>query len=258
MVTGESCDNFSKGWSKKRSPIKCSKGLERIIKTCLSKNPFFRYSSVKILKNKLLELNVKNRMIYSKDSHSDEPIRIAIAGSQSRIGTTHLALLITSYLNHINNKGLYIEKNDSGHINTIIGRLKSTKTKDGVYQIQGCNLIPSYKIKMPVNTKKYPYHIMDYGVLDIHNIYDFLEADMKALIIGNKEWELDQSEKVLKLIDTQENVKIFLNFIDGGQFLEIAKRMWELPCYRVPYEPNPFTKNYNDSVVEFMETIMNC
>ena len=255
MVTGRSYDIPLQKWSRKRTIKHCSKSLQSIIEQCLPCYLSFRYATVSVLKNKLLNLNHKKSKIKAISSKS---ICFAIAGTQHRIGTTHLAILITSYFTRKGREGLYVEKNNSNHISSILKRYQNIKTKSGIYRVFECNMLPAYHIEIPYIKENYSVTILDYGCLNYENLDDFLKADIKLLVSGTKEWELDETEATLRLLNGYKDVKYLFNFMDGNQFRETIKHMDKLPCYRIPYEPNPFKWKENDYLDEFIERLMNC
>lgn len=252
MVTGKSCEQSISLRDNKRLG-QCSKQLKSIIKTCLNHNQFYRYSSINILKRKLLVLNEKKKTVSKRSLVSKEPTSIAIAGSQSRIGVTHLSILVSSYLNQNGLKSLYIENNKSHHVNKILEEKKNIRVLNGVFQMNNCYMIPSYEIKMPIKIDDYQFHIVDFGILNNDNIDEFLNMDYKAVILGGKEWEFNYNEAVLKLLHEEKNIKYLFNFLDSEKYIAISKKLKGLPCYRVPYEPKLFEGKMNETMINFME-----
>lgn len=237
MVTGRCYDVTQQKWRIKDTLGNYSTPLQGIIKQCLQYYPMFRYSNVSVLKQKLLDLNQKSA---KAKNQSGKSITIAVAGTQERIGTTHLGILITTFYTKKSMKALYMEKNESCHISTILYRYQQSKSKDGVYLIHNCYMLPNYHINLPFQSETYPVKIFDYGKLHENNYEDFLKADIKLLVCGGKEWELTETEKALKMVYQNKDMKYLFNFVDGSRFREILKYMGKLPCYRIPYEPDPF------------------
>lgn len=261
MVTGVSYQSKTLLWDKGNKSFKAyDKQLLKIIKTCLNSNLFFRYSSIDILKNKLLALNNKGlKKLKSPKSYTNhsEPIQIAIAGAQSRIGTTHLSFLITSYLNRKGISSIYIETNNSKHVYKILEQQKNIRLSNGIYKVKSSIMLPSYKITLPIDISKYKIHIRDYGTLDQTNINDFLEGDIKACILGAKDWELMYTENAIKLLSGQKSIKYLFSFLDSESFMDTTSYLQDLPCYRIPYEPNIHRGAQNSNIIEFMEGFLN-
>ncbi|MDF2609931.1 MAG: hypothetical protein K0R92_1405 [Lachnospiraceae bacterium] len=253
MATGSGYDQVSQRKLNKHQIKPHSKELLRIIRKCLHFYPSFRYQAISALKNNLLELNKSRKW---KKTNSRTSICIAVAGTSERIGTTHLAIMLTTYFSSISYKSLYIEKNDTHHIYRILKRHQGNTAKNNIYRIYGCDMIPSYHSSCTYNSADYNVTIFDYGRLTNLNAEDFLKADIKLLVSGAKEWELDETEEALKLVSSSIEVKYLYNFVEGRRFREVVKSMEGLACYRIPYEPNPFQSKYNESITEFMEELL--
>ena len=118
-------------------------------------------------------------------------------------------------------------------------------------------MLPSYKITLPIDISKYKIHIRDYGTLDQTNINDFLEGDIKACILGAKDWELMYTENAIKLLSGQKGIKYLFSFLDSESFMDITSYLQDLPCYRIPYEPNIHRGAQNSNIIEFMEGFLN-
>lgn len=250
MVTGRSFDLSSQRRFRKEKMNTYSADLYKIIRKCIRYYPTFRYSSLKELKNKLLEFHEKNKKLTTSKS-----ISIAIAGTQNRVGTTHLAILITSYLSKKGWNSLYFERNNSCHIFNLLRRYTDIKSHNGISTIYGCNLLPNCEIELP-NKNGYQFVIKDYGCIQDDNLQEYIKSDVKLLVAGSKEWELDKTEETLKLLNSYDGIKYVFNFMDGKKFREILRSMEGLPCYRIPYLPNPFITKFEDNLEEFMENIL--
>lgn len=250
MVTGRSFDLLSQRKFRKEKMNHYSVNLYKVIRKCIHYYPSFRYSSINELKNKLLEFNENN-----KNLNTSKSISIAIAGTQNRIGTTHLAILITSYLSKKGWNSLYIEKNNTNHVFSLIGRYADIKSHNGISTIFGCNLLPNCDVELPY-ADAYQVVIKDYGCLHDDNIQEYAKSDIKLIVAGSKEWELDKTEEVLKVLNSYPGIKYLFNFTEGKKFREIMKSMEKLPCYRIPYLPNPFVGKQEDDLEEFIENIL--
>ena len=72
----------------------CSKQLKSIINRCLKFNPSQRYATVQKLSTHLSAILQKNRF----QEKTDQTIKVAIAGTQRRIGVTHFAFRLSNYI----------------------------------------------------------------------------------------------------------------------------------------------------------------
>ncbi|HHX11490.1 MAG TPA: hypothetical protein GX731_01610 [Clostridiales bacterium] len=84
--------------------------------------------------------------------------------------------------------------------------------------------------------------VQDYGSLTEDNLSDFLTTDIKIIVLGAKDWEMDYSEEALRITESYEDILYFFNFLDGSQFQKIMKSMKQKNCYRIPYEADPMAK----------------
>lgn len=210
MVTGRSYDSSSPCWGRKVKLKYCSRNLQKVMEHCLRNYPLFRYQTVSVLKNTLLELHQKKSKFTTQ---SNKSLCFAIAGTQHRIGTTHLAIQITSFFTGIGRMSLYVEKNSSGHIATIIKRYPDSKVSNDIYRLFDCSLLPfdslEQQVRCPYVSEDYKVTVLDYGCLQEDNLEDFLKADISIVVSGAKEWELSEAETVLRLPDGQRVWKVF-------------------------------------------------
>lgn len=213
----------------------CSKRLKNIINHCIRYNPSQRYSSVTRLRGELSAAG-KNQF---RDT-PEKAIKIAVAGTQARIGVTHFAFRLSSYYISRNLRCLYLEKNSSGCIQSIRDRYEDTISDRGVFLVEQVPVLACQKENSETITS-YQVVIQDLGCLTENNLNEFLDADVQLLLVGAKDWELNQSEKVLTMLTEYRDVIYLFNFLNGKQFQQVMKSMNRLRCYRIPYEPEPFT-----------------
>ncbi len=254
MATGTSYSRQLSEKHQKKLLKHCSKPLQHLIHQCLRYNHILRYPSVQVLKNKLSEINHRKLI---GNSNTREYLNIAIAGTQHRIGTTHLAVLIATYFNKTGKKALYMEHNESDHISAILNSYRNIKTDDGICRIFHCNVVPGYAIHTPYRKEDYPVTVSDYGCLNDSNMDEFLKADIRLIVTGGKEWELNKTEEILRLLKDERDIKYLFNFLDGNQFRRIMKHMDKLECYRIPYKPDLFVWKNNEYLEDFIENLIN-
>lgn len=226
----------------------CSKRIKRIINKCLKYNPSQRYSGVEALYKELSALRKSQFHDFPKKA-----INIAVAGAQPRIGVTHFAFRLCCYYKGINYKCLYIEKNSSGSVRAIKNRYYGGMADKGIFMLNGIALQAfSWQESIPAD---YQAVVMDYGILTEDNMAEFLTADIKLLLLGAKDWELDSSEKVLKLAAGQRDIIYLFSFMNGKQFYSAIKSMNNAACYRIPYEPDPFAAVNHKNGLELFEEL---
>lgn len=232
----------------------CSKKLKNIINKCLKFNPSQRFSTVVQLEKKLVDINKK----YQKQVHveSQKTLTISLAGAQNRIGTTHIALLFTSYINKYITMCLYLEQNKSEAAKSIIKRFQNVSTKSKITKIHYCHIGPILKVKSTDNLQSYNVVIKDFGVISEENLEQFLDVDKPILVLGAKEWELDYSENILKRLVDHKEINYLFNFVDGKSYQRVLKNMGDLKCLRMPFEPNPFCIAKNNGLSMLIEELL--
>jgi serine/threonine-protein kinase len=228
----------------------CSDRLKRIINDCLKFNPSQRYSTITRLSKKLSAAG--------KDQFSTMPgkaITIAVAGTQARIGVTHFAFRLCSYYRGRKYQCLYQERNKSGCIRSVKNRYEEVVTDRGVFKMQGIPML-AFQQEPLRETPDYFAVIKDYGCLTEECLTEFMDSDIKILILGAQDWELDYSEKVLNMVAEYKDVIYLFNFLSGRQFRQVQKNMNHTVSYRIPYEPDPFAKINRKNGLEFFEEIV--
>ncbi len=230
----------------------CSKELKHIINHCLRFNPAQRYTTVAKLKNQLSALQ-SGRRGYQE---SGQRRSIAVAGTQSRIGVTHLAFRLCYYMKNQGVDCLYKETNQSQCIQRLKENHELAQESSGAYILEGIPMFPAGQVR-DQDIPEAAVTVIDLGTLTKDNIDLFLEADTRLIVMGAKDWELAYSEKVLDMIAEYKDIIYLFNFLDGKQFHMVCRNMEQRCCYRIPYEPDPFgkitTQNGRDLLRELLE-----
>lgn len=199
--------------------------IKDIILKTTQKHPDDRYKDVVELKEKLKEL-VQER----------KNLLITVAGTQNRIGTSYFAISLVTYLNSVGINTLYMEENDN-IIEKIANENKYAQEKEGIYHIGSFQGMPHYGSTVSVDRKKYKIIVRDCGVLD-KNIA-FYNGDIKIVIAGAREWEIDNLRywnKCLKDLEIKWVIK-------EGEKNSIRQNLRELEikeAYIFPYKETPF------------------
>jgi serine/threonine-protein kinase len=252
MVTGQDVPKNSKGIDNIDHIGNCSKQLKNIINNCLKYNPSQRYSSVEGLIKQLSTMKRKDVL----QNESSQTLKIAIAGAQPRIGVTHFSLQFCNYFKHQKLKCLYQEMNDSGCVRAIKNRYEGVIVKEGIYELKGIPMHSVTTSKEP-DTEGYQFLVQDYGQLTKNNLAEFIGADLKILILGAKDWELEPAEQVLTMVAEYEDIDYLFNFMNGRQFQQVMKSMEQKRCYRIPYEPDLYTDIYRKKESELFYELIN-
>jgi hypothetical protein len=215
----------------------CGKKLKNIINRCLRYNPSQRYASVAKLSKQLSAFVRKDQFPYGLE----KTIKIGIAGAQPRIGVTHFAFRLCSYFKFLRFKHLYQEMNGSGCVRSIKNRYEDAVTSQGIFEMDGIAML-AFRQGIREEPEGYQVIIRDFGCLTKDNLGDFLKAEVKLLILGAKDWELENSENILNMVAEYKDISYLFNFMNGRQFQQAMKSMNHKNSYRIPYEPDPFAE----------------
>lgn len=228
----------------------CSKKLKTIINKCLKYNSYFRYSSVLELKKDLIKLkkinSLNNINILKKHVKLNTHLVITVCGSMQRIGTTHTALLISSYINKNITPCIYIENNNSNIIRDMIDYSSNIKFENGVYNIENCP-ITSYENVNNRILDMYNIIIRDIGVINLDKIDK--NTNILILILGTKIWEIEKSQTAVNIINNNQfslkncSVKYLFNYTNELNIKKTLKCFKIDNAIKIPYENNCFNSN---------------
>ncbi|NLZ80693.1 MAG: protein kinase, partial [Clostridiales bacterium] len=212
--------------------------LRKIIQKCLSYNPSQRYSAVSEVVKQLKSLR---REVKPSNKQKKSSLNISIAGTQSRIGVTHISLALASFLSESNYQALYKEENHSRAISQLKKHCTKLKEKEGTYYYNSLKIRPNYKGIVKNQGEDYPFVINDFGFLNEENVEEFKKGNIHFLVGGIKGWEIDKikdAQKLLYSIEEIESLIYLINFTEEKQFFHFMKKE-SIKAYRVPYFTNP-------------------
>lgn len=228
----------------------CSTQLKGIINHCLKFHPAQRYATVEQLKKQLSALRQKRR----RTMESGRTLTIAVAGAQQRVGVTHLSIRLCKYFLQAGKDCLLQERNQSGHLSRIRNCYREIRGKEGIYEVEG---IPMATQEIPEKMMEdYQVTVLDYGCLNRENIHAFLQADQKLLILGAKDWELQDSEQILDMTAEYKDITYLFNFLNDKQFYRVCRSMGNKNCRRLPYEPDPYARPKGSSGTDFFRELL--
>lgn len=168
-----------------------------------------------------------------------ENVNIIVAGTMNRIGTTTIAMNMTSYLADIGAKVSYTEANGSNHLEMIHSYFFSNiPINNNYFSVKEVD----YFLNSNIPTNGYNFHILDIGVLNQRNLKVFGIGEIKILCSGTKPYELPQLNNALNILNTKE-ISIILN---GVETHRIKKT---LPIAEDKIYSNKFTSDlFNEEV----------
>lgn len=176
--------------------------IQEEIRICISTQGM---SKEQLLKSINLSMD-ESFFTFPQYSFMAENIKIILAGSMSRIGTTTAAINLCSYLASIGAKVSYTEANKNNHLKQIHDYFFSNIPIKNYSFFQGG---VNYFFNGNLPTDNYNFNIIDIGVLTETNKKIFDIAEIRILCGGTKPYEVPELLKTVELLDT-DNCVIFL------------------------------------------------
>ncbi|MEG2812971.1 MAG: hypothetical protein RSA79_00065 [Oscillospiraceae bacterium] len=180
---------------------------------------------------------------------------IAVAGTQSRIGTTTQAICLIKYLQSIGKTACYVDIT-----NFYVTKIKDyydclVDVENGKITCQNIDMF--YKVDIAIKNKDYDYMIFDYGVLKQNEtIISYIEKDIKFLVCGAK---LDELEFTTNAISTliNEEIKYIFSFVSENDYKNILTLMEHKANVTTfaKYAPDCFNPNVADITKIFSNLI---
>ncbi len=217
-------------WAKQNEGNELRLNIEKIIKRCTRYHKSRRFRSIQQVGSLLSKL-------YQKISNGPrKELDFVVAGTQSRIGTTHLALLFSAYLKHVHGSCLYIEKNESGNAALLIqGNLKLGDA--GFYEYEQIPIMLAVNdLVDQTRGQEFACTVTDYGVLTQQNVQEFMSFKNRILVFGSKAYEQQFTKSCLRLLPTSTDTYYLGNFMSKKEFKAIKSILDSKRVYRLPYE----------------------
>lgn len=195
-----------------------------------------RYVSVEALEADLqrtLENGSQNNQQTTKKHLLTE---IAVAGTQSRVGTTHLAIALTCFLIQEHRPCIYQEYHPSDCMRMLVKEDGGYLRKDGLVAYEKFRGMPFYGEGFAKRKQQEGLYIQDYGI----QLQDILEEDKKLiLVMGSRPWEYTQAQKLLEKISLRRNLVLVCNYADRAKAKALA-RTYHHRVYCFPLDADPF------------------
>ncbi|SDB01680.1 serine/threonine protein kinase [Eubacterium oxidoreducens] len=202
------------GKSKKYPPRRkvISKKLEKILIKMLQENPNKRYQSIQALRMDLLKLKHHG----SEGRHLKKDI--FIMGCAPRVGTTHIAISLVSYLNkQQSDSAVYVEENSSGLLRMLMETFMDIKESGGIIFFDHFVGIPQYGESFQVEVNA-PLQVKDYGTQRLRlcmSAKDEAERELLIYVMDGSCWLWSKAAEELKELEEMFEVKVVLNSEDA-------------------------------------------
>ncbi|MDK2807438.1 MAG: hypothetical protein PWP24_169 [Clostridiales bacterium] len=207
-----------------------------MIETCIEQDPKKRYYSI----DKLLKEARRQGQLCKENHKNKTPHVIKIAGLMPRVGTTHVSLMMVSYLNHLGIKALYVEENESRVVEQV-QRGSASKRYGTVSMGRG---------ELSYLMQRYPeYHVFICDCGCYKNVDESFQLGRKHfLVMGSKPWEWS-------LPPTSFSGNILVNYATAQEFDCIAKKL-PIGSARIPYAPDCFSGKVSGVVNDFLQELL--
>lgn len=192
-----------------------------------------RYPSVQSLYEAVLLLEKEEKIKRKYQKHLLK--RIIITGSEHRVGCTHIAMALCTYLNYSGIKSVYSEQNTSNHLRKLIEQEKGFSMEQGIYCRGDFLGIPNYGSGVEVDVPENMLEVADYGNSEPRAG----DADeLRVLVVGLKPWEWENSKEHILRLSREQDI-VIANGAENCQVKRMAQETGRI-IYLFPYDVNPF------------------
>jgi len=164
--------------------------------------------------------------------------KIAICGSHSGCGTTHIAFTLVSTLNYMGFSSIYYAKNNHFSLQQTQSSLSFFNEINGMFYYKYFKGYPFYGPGILIPASDEMFSIYDYG--DVFSLEE-IDADQILFICSNSFWQWYHAlEKSESLLYHKDKLSIICNM---GQrtTMDALSKYFSHPVYRYPYDANPFS-----------------
>ena len=204
--------------------------LQQIISKSMHKDPSCRFETVDEL---IFALKKEKKNL--NQSHLRK--KIAIVGSHSGCGTTHIAISLVSTLNYMGYSCLYFEKNNQTVFLDFPSYIPFCKEHDGMFSYKYFKGYPFYGPGILLPNPEASIAIFDYG--DDFSLHE-IEVDLILFICSNSIWHRQHAfEKGESLLTFKDRLKIICNMGQKKSLHQFSK-WFGLPVYLYPFDQDPF------------------
>lgn len=227
--------------------------LMRIIRKCLQIEKDRRFQTAKELERALQRLWEQEKRCRFRHGaeRMEASLVIAVAGSRHGVGTTHLAIGLTAYLQRSGIAAVYEELNESGAVSQLAEYRAARVDQSGVFRVWKVPMLPRYGEAVHLAPPGYQVRVLDCGA----DLEGFLQqpAEGYLLVCGSKPWEWeDAGEAAEHCGQLQGLVTIYNQFCARLSFRVKGRSAGGV---RMPHFEDPFSGSRRSDLV--YQTIWN-
>lgn len=195
-----------------------------------------RYPSVEALEADLHGYMSRGSLNFHRKNNKHLLKEIAVAGTQTRVGTTHIAIALTCFMNQYYRSCIYQEYHESDCMRLFIKEDGGYMRNDGLIIYEKFRGIPYYGEGIEKWKQAEELYIQDYGI----QLQDVLEEDRELVVVmGSRPWEKEQTKSLLEKISLRKKLILICNYENHTQAKNIARR-YHHRVYCFPLDADPF------------------
>lgn len=176
---------------------------------------------------------------------------IAIIGSHSGCGVTHIAISIVSALNHMGYSAIYYEKNSTNTLRNMTDLYPHMSESNGLIRYRFFKGYPHYGPGICMPRHSDTISVYDYGVFEPTAP---IEADIILFVCSNSIWHWHHAfEKGESLFTTYGNLTIICNMGQRNTMHTLAEH-FRTPVNSYPYYADPFS--VDKSMIYFVSQLL--
>jgi len=194
-----------------------SKMLIKIVESAVRHDPTRRKSSVESLLKSLSRLKKRKQELSAGRKPS---MTIALAGTEHRVGVTHMAWYLLREIKRQKHTIIYMECSESNVVYILAKECRNST--DNRIRYRGLEMTRQEWIKSH-ELLSYEYIIKDYGCLAGDNVTEFLKADLCIVVCGGRLWERSKAAKAVRILsacgqDWAEKVIFVYNHLTAEEY----------------------------------------
>lgn len=225
--------------------------LKEFIVRCLQENPLNRFQSV-LEAYGYLEKILKKHKPDVKSSY-----RIAVIGSQPRVGATHLAVALTQYLNKEKRKCLYVEKSDTSFLIQTYHNSKFLTEEEGILKKKFFYGLPMYGNTVNTDDIDFPIQIEDYGYVRKMS-REVKNSDNWIVVLGTNPWEIQYTKQAIRSIEESAGHRKVYYVLRPGESAcskEVLRQLQSKKVFLMPLDQDPFY--FSTQMNSFLQILAN-
>lgn len=205
--------------------------IQPIIQQALNADPKLRYQTIRKLTCELQEANRQTEGTHLRKT-------IAVIGSHSGCGSTHIAVSLVTQLNALGMISIYQETNWNDSLRKAVKQLNWAREQNGCYCYQCFKGYPKYDKGVDIDVPDAQIVVKDYGLDYTHSA--LATADQILYICGGAIWHRDDANPKDYLFQKfGGRLKIIANLCDRSSAAYFARKFSQ-PVYPYPYNTDIF------------------